>query len=72
MRRNPTRVVLQPAPPPVMPTRMRPSRADLMRDAAALVRQAGPPGTARDFERTAQVLAMHLDACWDCYERMEG
>jgi len=59
----------QAAPPPPPPTQpvpiVRPTRQALLAQALRLTRDYGPPGSDRDIERTALIVADKLDACWD-------
>lgn len=57
----------QATPPPVAVAQpiVRPARETLLVEALRLTRAFGPPGSDRDIERTALLVADKLDACWD-------
>lgn len=57
------------APPPPMPLANRPTRQFLLDCSRNLVRETCPGMPARDLERTAQIIAGHLESVWD-YEDM--
>lgn len=67
MRKNTARAVATPTPPPVVVPQpiVRPTSQDLLLKAVRFTREAGPPGSDRDIERTARLVADKLNDCWD-------